>query len=146
MNDHLCAEAALLTDRTLTIVLLRERRGRAFVAAPPPPPAKTLQPPDHQSGKSIAVLGRQMPVSPTLQKLQLFRRSLSSRFYITCPSRAKSLPVMCGTRSAGFADECEVKRMSQNGSTRSPSVILADNNPAYSYGYEAPKPSNAPGG
>lgn len=113
---------------------------------PPPPPAKTLQPPDHQSGKSIAVLGRQMPVSPTLQKLQLFRRSLSSRFYITCPSRAKSLPVMCGTRSAGFADECEVKRMSQNGSTRSPSVILADNNPAYSYGYEAPKPSNAPGG
>ncbi|VDO81045.1 unnamed protein product [Haemonchus placei] len=36
--------------------------------------------------------------------------------------------------------------MNRNGTSRSPSVILADDNPAYSYGFGSPKRNNAASG
>ncbi|KAK6750819.1 hypothetical protein RB195_002657 [Necator americanus] len=66
------------------------------------------------------------------------------------PSSALCLPLpSASTRPTGLlrlVDAFDADLMNHTGATRSPTIVLADNNPAYSYGFESPKATNSSGG
>nr|CDJ86572.1 Protein kinase C domain containing protein [Haemonchus contortus] len=61
-----------------------------------------------------------------------------------CSSRTE--PISNWKHLVSLFDEFEAELMNRNGTSRSPSVILADDNPAYSYGFGSPKRNNAASG